>query len=111
MVWWLRTEEFRAPDMTYAKALMFGMLLHPRVGSSSKFSDLPEEIMKVILKSFKYYTCAKQHVDPERRSPRYHETPVEEDSFERRVGFIENTARRHRRGGRSEVTVTSEPHT
>ena len=27
------------------------------------------------------------------------------------VGCIENTARRHRRGGRSEVTVTSEPHT
>ena len=29
---------------------------------------------------------------------------------ERRVGFIENTARRHRRGGRSEVTVTSGLH-
>ena len=29
--------------------------------------------------------------------------------IERRVGFIENTARRHRRGGLSEVTVTSEP--
>ena len=26
---------------------------------------------------------------------------------DRRVGFIENTARRHRRGGRSGVTVTS----
>ena len=25
--------------------------------------------------------------------------------------IIENTARRHKRGGRSEVTVTSEPHT
>ena len=33
------------------------------------------------------------------------------DDEERKVGFIENTARRHRRGGRSEVTVTSEPHT
>ena len=31
--------------------------------------------------------------------------------IERRVGFIENTARRHRRGGRSEVTVTSGLHT
>ena len=35
---------------------------------------------------------------------------------ERKVGFMardffENTARRHRRVGRSEVTVTSEPHT
>ena len=33
------------------------------------------------------------------------------DVRERRVGFLENTARRHRRGGRSEVTVTSEPYT
>ena len=30
---------------------------------------------------------------------------------ERRVGFIENTARRHRQGGRCEVTVTSGLHT
>ena len=30
---------------------------------------------------------------------------------ERRAGFIENTARRHRRGGRNEVSATSEPHT
>lgn len=56
MVWWLSTEWVRAPDMTYAKALMFGMLLHPRVGSASPYSDLPEEIMKAILGSFKYYS-------------------------------------------------------
>ena len=31
-------------------------------------------------------------VGPERRSPRYHKV-------ERKVGFIENTAMRHRRGG------------
>ena len=33
------------------------------------------------------------------------------EAGERRVVFIENTARRYRRGGRSEVTVTSGLHT
>ena len=32
-------------------------------------------------------------------------------SKERRVGFIKHTARRHRRGGGREVTVTSKLHT
>ena len=35
----------------------------------------------------------------------------EATSFERKVGFIENTAMRHRRGGGREVTVTSKLHT
>ena len=35
----------------------------------------------------------------------------DEASSERRVGFNENTARQHRRGGWSEVTVTSGQHT
>ena len=38
-------------------------------------------------------------VGPERRSPCYHETCLALESEERRVVFIENTARRHRRGG------------
>ena len=46
-------------------------------------------------------TAVDVDVCPERRSPRYHETclPHELKLREKKVGFIENTAMRHRWGG------------